>query len=243
MVEPLLRKGLTTRARLLALEMQTEDLKGKSAQNRAMIAKSKQAITEAAMNVANQQNDFATRIADEWQQVRTRINDLSEKVKTAKDVMERTVIAAPSAGIVTGLKVHTEGGVIGAGEPIMDIVPQDEPLVVEVHVQPSDIDVVKPGLEARLIFPAYKTGRLPLFYGTVTQVSADAFPDTQGLQKVSYYLARVEVDAEQLQHSENPVTLYPGMQAEAYIKTGSRSFFTYLFAPLTDSMNHAFTEE
>jgi len=242
-VRPLLKQHLVTRARLLALEMQTEELKGKRGQNQALIAKAEQAITEVEMNVVNQENEFATRIAEEWQQLRTRINDLNEQVRAVTDVMERTVIVAPSEGIVTGLKLHTEGGVISPGGPILDIIPQDDQLIVEVHVQPADIDVVKPGLEARIMFPAYRAGRMPLFSGIVTQVSADAFAETQGLQRVSYYVARVEVDAEQLRQLQKPVTLYPGMQAEVYINTGSRSFFAYLLSPLTDSLNRAFSEE
>jgi HlyD family type I secretion membrane fusion protein len=242
-VKPLLRQGLATRPRLLALERQAEEVKGVRGQNRALIAKAEQTITEIEMGVVNQQNEFATQIAQEWQELRTRLGDLHEKLRAASDVMERTVIAAPSEGVVTGLKVFTEGGVIAPGAVILDIVPQSDRLVVEVHVQPTDIDVVKPGLESRILFPAYKAGRLPLLSGKVTHVSADAFSEMQGLQKLSFYLARVEVDSEKLRRQGQPINLYPGMPAEVIIKTGSRSFFGYLFSPLTDSLDRAFKEE
>jgi HlyD family type I secretion membrane fusion protein len=158
--------------------------------------------------------------------------------------MERTVVLAPTEGIINGLKFHTVGGVVAPGAPILDIVPQSDLLVLEVQVKPTDIDVVKPGLESRIIFPAYKSRRMPMFMGKVTKVSADAFTEQQGMQTISYYTARVEVDGTQVKSLEHSgVNLYPGMPADVYIRTGSRSFLGYLLEPLTDSMDKAFKEE
>lgn len=242
-VRPLVKEGLATKPRLLALERQSEELLGSRGQNMALIAKAEQGITQAKMDIINQKNDFTTQLAEEYRDVRAKLNDYAEKLRAASDVVERTTVLAPSEGIVNGLKFHTIGGVIAPGTPIMDIVPQSDRLVLEIRIQPTDIDVVKPGLESRVIFPAYKARRMPLFTGKVTQVSADAFNEQQGLQTISYYTARVEVDGDQLHTLEKGVNLYPGMPADVYIHTGSRSFIAYLLAPLTDSMEHAFKEE
>jgi HlyD family secretion protein len=242
-IRPLVKEGLATKPRLLALERQAEELHGIRGQNIALIAKAKQVISGAEMDVINQINDFATRNAEELRDVRARIADSEEKLRAVTDVMERTVVLAPTEGIVTGLKFHTIGGVVAPGAPILDIVPQNDLLVLEVQIKPIDIDVVKSGLDARIIFSAYKSRRMPLFYGKVTKVSADAFTEQQGVQAVSYYTARVEVDGEQLKHLGTPMNLYPGMPADVYIRTGSRSFLGYLFEPITDSMDRAFKEE
>ncbi|MEK6745473.1 MAG: HlyD family type I secretion periplasmic adaptor subunit [Pseudomonadota bacterium] len=242
-VKELYKDGMATKPRLLELQRKAEELKGNIGQYGAQIAKAEQSITESQMDVINLENDFAGKLAEELRDVRSKINDYDEKLRAATDVMTRTVIISPSEGIVTGLKHHTIGGVIAAGAPIMDITPQGDKLVAEVHVQPTDIDVVEAGMQARIVLSAYKSRRMPILTGKVTQVSADAFNEQQGIQTVSYYTARVEVDAKELAALDSAVKLSPGMPLEVYINTGSRSFFSYMLAPITDSLNKAFKED
>ena len=121
-------------------------------------------------------------------------------------------------------KQHDGTGVVIPGAPILDIVPQNEQLVLEVKIQPTDFDVVKPGLGSRVVFPAYKACWMPLFTGTVTQVSADAFTEQEGSHSVSYYTTKVEVDAKRIAQLDRPINLYRGMPADVFITTGTRSF-------------------
>lgn len=242
-IEGLYKKGMATKPRLLDLQRRAEELKGNSGQYQAQIAKAEQTTTEAEMDIINLQNEFSTKLAEELRDTRSKISDYEEKLRAATDVMQRTIITSPSEGIVTGLKFHTVGGVIMAGAPIMDITPQSDKLIVEVHVQPTDIDVVEIGMDSRIVFSAYKSRKMPMLTGKVTQVSADAFTEQQGIQNVSYYTARVEVDSEELKALDNKVKLYPGMPVDVFIRTGSRSFFSYLLAPLTDSLERAFKED
>ncbi len=242
-VKELYKDGMATKPRLLELQRKAEELKGNIGQYAAQMAKAEQTITESQMDVINLENDFASKLAEELRDVRSKIADYEEKLRAATDVMARTVITSPSEGIVTGLKLHTIGGVIAAGAPLMDITPQGDKLVAEVHVQPTDIDVVESGLNARIVFSAYKSRRMPILTGKVTQVSADAFNEQQGVQNVSYYTARVEVDAKELAALDDKIKLSPGMPVEVFINTGSRSFFSYMLAPLTDSLHRAFKEE
>ncbi len=242
-VQKLLKQGLSTKPRLLSLQRQGEGLLGSEGEYAALIAKAEQSMTEMDMEVINLENEFSNYIAEEFEKVASRINDLEKKLDAASDVMTRTVVAAPSEGRVTGLKFHTVGGVVAPGAAILDIVPQDDQLVLEVRVEPTDIDVVHTGLQSRVTFPALKSRRLPVLTGEVVQVSADAFSEQQGLHNVSYYTARVEVDSKQLDRLGAGIKLYPGMPADVFINTGSRSFVSYLFAPLTDSMNRAFKED
>ena len=122
----------------------------------------------------------------------------------------------------------------------MDIVPERESLVVEAQVSPLDIDRVRTGLPARLRFSGFKRNRVPEVLGTVTSVSADRIenPTTRS----SYYLARVELDASQLELLDG-VELIPGMPVEAMINTGSRTFLGYLWEPVSESVVRSFRED
>ena len=123
----------------------------------------------------------------------------------------------------------------------MDIIPQDDKLIVEARVNPQDIDVVRAGLTARVRLSAYKARQVPLILGNVINVSADSFVDEH--TGAPYYNARIEISAEAMQEVGDDIKLYPGMPTEVLIITGSRSFLSYLFTPITESFNRAFREE
>jgi multidrug efflux pump subunit AcrA (membrane-fusion protein) len=161
------------------------------------------------------------------------------QLEAARDVIARSVIRAPIAGIVVGLRVHTTGGVIRPGDPLLSLVPLDEPLVVEVRVNPNDIDIVHKDLVARVRLTPLNARSVPPLEGRVVWISADAMTDEKS--GASYYLARVEITARD--GLPEDVVLYPGMPAEVMIPTGERTFFDYLMAPITRSFRHAFREQ
>lgn len=241
-MQRLVSKGYAAKPQLLALQRRQQELEGNRGQYLAGIAKARQSITETNMQIVDMGNEFDTQNTTEMKEVQAQLADYEERLRATSDVVARTSITSPYEGIVTGLKYHTVGGVITPGSPIMDIVPQQEKLVVEAQVNPSDIDVVEPGLSTRVSFSAYKTRSLPRLGGKVTHVSADAFT-TQEAVPQSYYTARVEVDNEELSRLDEKVKLYPGMPIEVFINTGSRSFLGYLFAPITQSLHRAFRED
>ncbi len=243
MVQNMYNKGYDTRPHLLEVERHHNELKGNRGQYESQVAKVKQNIAETRMSIIDQQNEYQTKVGQELKDVQAQIADLETKLRAAKDVVDRTKLTAPVSGIVMGLKYHTPGGVIAPGTPIMDIVPQNDQLVIEVRVKPTDIANIHTGLDARVIFTAYKMRSTPKVPGKVTQVSADIFTDDRAAQPSSYYLAQVEVDKKFLEHMQKHIELYPGMPADVMIKTGSRSFLGYLFGPITDSMHSAFREE
>lgn len=241
-VREMVRKGLAPKPRLLSLQRERERLIGDKGQYTASIAKSSQAMNEIDVQLLNLANEFQTQTADDLKNTHGKVLDLQEKLRAASDVVTRTVITSPTEGIITGLKFHTEGGVIAPGTAILDIIPQNEQLVLEAKINPLDIDVVTSGLEARIIFSAYKSRNLPQLHGKVTKVSADSFTESQAMGDMSYYKAQITVDPKELTRVASTIKLYPGMPVEVYIKTGSRSFLGYLFAPLTDSLRKAFKE-
>lgn len=242
-IQTLVDKGYSTRTYLLGVQRNEKELEGNLGLYDSEIAKIHQSITETEITITNQKNEYETAISDGLHDAQAQISDLTDKLRASQDIVNRAVITAPTNGVVNALKYHTIGGIIEHGMPIMDIVPQDDQLIIEARVKPSDIDIVRGGLDARIMFTAYKAGTTPKVDGKVIQVSADRITDNQMNPPDSYYLARVEVDKKFLSKMAKSVELYPGMPTDVLIKTGSRSFLSYLFSPIIDSMHRAFREE
>lgn len=239
-VQYLLRSGNAPKTRLLALQRRKAEIEGQRGERQALIARAEQRINEAKIEMYNLKTSFLNEVVQELKDTQVQISDLEEQLRAAEDVMRRVVIRAPITGQVTGLTVFTVGGVIAPGEPIMDIVPKDDKLVVEARIKPEDIDVVQVGLRARVRLLAYKVRSVPPVEGEVVTVSADRFQNEQTGE--AYFLARIEIDDAQLDKLEG-VELSPGMPAEVLVVTGARSLMAYLFSPITDSFNRAFREE
>ena len=242
-VEELYKKGYATETRLLALKRNRSEMAGNQGQYQAQAAKMEQGITETDMAVINQQKDFETKTLQELHDTQLKVAELQDKLRAAEDVEGRTVITAPTEGIVTGLKYHTAGGVIPPGSPVMDIVPQNDSLIVEAHVRPVDIATIQTGMNARISFASYKSRTTPRVPGKVTQISADVFTDEHSSPPASYYTARIEVDKDFLHRLAKPIELRPGLPVDVMISTGSRSFLSYLLKPVADSMHSAFREQ
>jgi membrane fusion protein, type I secretion system len=238
-VKELVDKGLERRPRLLNLERQTAEIEGKRGEYLASIARANQSIAEVDLQILALRNDTLNEVANDLRDVQKKISDLQEQMRTASDILSRLEIRAPKSGVVVDLKVHTTGGVVAPGEPLMYIVPRDDLLVVEAQVRPDDIDNVYAGLEAQVRLTAYRQKVTPTFKGTVVRVSADLFTDQRTGAK--YYTAIVRLDDESLRNAPE-VSLAQGMPAEVMILTGARSAIGYAIAPIRDSFRRAFRE-
>lgn len=239
-IRKLVAKQLSPKSRLLALERRAAEIKGEKGRNEALISRAKQSINEAKIEMYNLKTEFLNGIVTELRETQTKLSDLSEQLRTAEDVARRVEIRAPIAGEVTGLAVHTVGGVIAPNEPLLNIIPFDDKLIVEAKVRPTDIDVVRAGLKARVRLSAFKTRNVPPVEGIVETISADRFEDKRTGE--IYFLARIAIDEKQLDKLDN-VELSPGMPAEALIVTGSRTLIAYLISPIRDSFNRSFREQ
>ena len=238
-VKDLVNRGMEKKPRLLALQRAWAELEGSRGENVAQIARAKQNIAGTELEIIQLRRTRLDQVTTDLHEVQTQINDLRERMLAASDVLKRIDIRAPQAGTVVGLKFHTAGGVIQAGEPILDLVPQEEKLIVEARLRPDDIDDVHPGLLAQVRLTAFKQRVTPSVDGKVTLVSADRLRDQRTGEP--YFTAQVEIDPASL--STLPKTgLYPGMPADVVIVTGKRSAFDYMISPFTDAMQHAFRE-
>ena len=238
-VQELYEKGLERLPRLLALQRAKAEIQGSRAGNRAQIARNEQRIGETEIQLLTMREQQREKVNEELASVRTALAELRSQVSSRADVLDRTLITAPISGTVMNLQVTTEAGVIGSGQPILDIVPQQGKLIIDAQIKPTDIDNVEPGMKARVLLTAYRQRNLPQIFGVLRSVSADRLIEDHSGE--AYFLAKVEVDAENLVKLKD-VRMIAGMPAEVMILKRERTFFDYLLEPLKDSLDKSFRE-
>ncbi|MFC3282384.1 HlyD family type I secretion periplasmic adaptor subunit [Litchfieldella rifensis] len=233
----LFEKGMGDKQRLRELERRILQYRGEIAQHRAEIARLASQASENELRKQVRVQEFQQDIGEQLRQVQGRIADAEERITALNDEVRRTAVTAPVAGTVVGLQVHTRGAVIESGDPIMDIVPSGEGFVVEARIADRDIDNIYPGQSAEIRFSAFNQQRSDVIEGEVVHVSADSFEDEA--TGAGYYKARVKVvDAKQMALPRDR-QLLAGMPAEVMIRTGERTFASYLVKPVADMLARA----
>jgi HlyD family secretion protein len=239
-VATLVSKGLERRPRLLNLQREMADIEGRRGEIVAQISRAGQVINESQATHLKLENDRQNEIAQSLREAQSQIFQIRERLQSADDQLLRTAVKAPEDGVVTDLRIHTPGGVVGAGAPLMDLVPRQDRLIVTARVRPEDIDVVRPGLSADVNLLPYNQRRVPRLKGTVTHVSADRLLDKRTDQP--YYAAKIRVQDPRIAEIDG-IRIIPGMPAQVFIKTGRGTVALYALKPLLDSFNNAFYED
>ncbi|KAA0697172.1 HlyD family type I secretion periplasmic adaptor subunit [Neorhizobium sp. P12A] len=233
-------KGLERKSRLLNLQRERADLDGQQGEVEAQISRAYQVISGSQADLAKLESDRLSEVAQGMRDTESQIMQLRERLRAIDDQLSRTDIRAPADGVIMNLRIHTAGGVIGAGEPLVDLMPGADRLIVSAHVRPEDINLVHAGLEAQVHLLPYNQRRVPLLKGRVEYVSADRLTDAQTGQP--YFAVTIRVTDERLAKMSD-VELIPGMPAQTLIETGKSSVAFYAVRPLLDSFNRAFRED
>ena len=165
--------------------------------------------------------------------------EFTERRVAARDVLQRIELRAPTSGVVHQLAAHTIGGVIRAGDAIMEVVPDSDDLQIEARLQPNDIDQVRKGQQAYVRFSAFNQRLTPQLIGQVSYVSPDTTRDQQ--TNASYFTVRVILPEDERRRLAG-LQLVSGMPAEVFMQTGSRTMLSYLFKPIIDQLQRAFVE-
>lgn len=237
----LFKEGLGDNQRLRELERQALQFKGDVAQSRSKIAELKSQISENKVQKQVKLQEFQKEVGEQLREAQGNIADAEERITALSDQVKRTTVTAPVSGTVVGLKVHTVGAVIKPGEPIMEIVPSGDDFIVEARVPDRDIDNIYPGQYAEIRFSAFNQRLSNVIDGEVTNVSADSFEDEATGAK--YYKARVKVTEDGKREMTENMQLLAGMPAEVMIRTGERTFASYMIKPVTDMLARAMREE
>jgi len=239
-IRQLAEKGFATRTQLVEIENNWSDLVGDMGEFKAQKAAAEQQKAEAEINLASIEMEWQSDIATEIQEAQLALNDVTQRIRASEDVLNRREVKAPQDGIVANIQIRTPGGVISPAEPIMDIIPENEPLLIEAMINRQDIDSVHVGSKAQIKLTAYSQRRLEPLDGEVRYVAADQTVDEK--RDSSYYIVRAAINPDALAKRDD-IEIRPGMPADILILKSPRRAIDYLIDPITESMSRAFRED
>ena len=226
---PLVESGYVQKTRLIPLERSVADLRGRSEAARGQIAEARMQVSALTNAMAQARGQYQQRAADELKEASARLREIEDRLRPSQDQVERQIVRAPVDGVVMALRVSAPGTAVGPREPLLEIVPANESLVVELRVDPHDIDYVRQGGAAEVRLSAFDARTTKLLPATVTAVSPDAVTDPATQR--AWYVAQVEVPTRELDRHPQ-LRLQAGMPAEVFVTTPPRSLLEYLLQPV-----------
>ncbi len=238
-VKPLFDKGFVNLQRIGPLERENVRIRGELIGLKSQIAKLKSAKAEAEARLSQVDKEYTQQAAEELQKVQAGLAEQTEARKSIGDRLARLEIRAPASGLIHAMAVHTEGGVIPAGSTLLQIIPEDRKMLIEAKIAPGDIDKVRAGQPASVRFSSFDSHVTPRLDGVVRSVSAAEIADKDGK---TFFVTQVEVPPAELMKLQTGHRLVPGMPAEVYLETQSRSILSYFLKPLTDMLANTFRE-
>ncbi|GJH17798.1 hypothetical protein CBA19CS22_14670 [Caballeronia novacaledonica] len=239
--EQLRTEGYVTETKMMELRRAAADYQSRQQSDTAELIRSRQRQTDLTLKIASLRNDYVKSADTQLKECKEKTGQIEEQLRPARDMDARTRIVAPVAGEVVGLRVHTIGEAIGPRDPILDLVPSGTPLIVEAKIKPDYVREIAIGSEADVRLTAYNPRTSPVLEGKVAYLSADSLADRDNHQQ--FYVARVEISAQALARAnrlaKEPVVLGPGLRAEVFIRTRTRSAFDYLLEPIRDGIQRS----
>ena len=242
--DALAREGYAERQRVRDMERNLAINEGQRDALQNDIASTDVEISAAQLKILQLEKDLQREVAKELSEVQAEIFALREKMRGLEDTYRRTAILAPEEGRVLGLTAHTQGEVLKPGAHILDVVPGEENLIVEAKFSPQDVDQLRVGQMADVRFTAFRQRDMPRVEGKLATLSADRLMEDVSGAKQPYYLGRVMISPKGLQDLQKlKLDLVAGMPAEVLVKTGQRTFWHYLTAPLSDMLVRSLKED
>ncbi len=241
--DALFKEQLVDKLKLRDMQRQKLATDGEIANAKADIAKAMAQIGEMRAQIISEQQKFDTEVVGLLSKTQGELADLRSRIKALKDTLSRTRINAPVDGVVANLQVHTIGGVIAPGNPLLEIVPNGDALIIEGKVAANEVTNVRNGLQAEIRFPNFAHVKsLNIVKGEVIYVAADAIMEekTQAL----YYPVKIRVTPEGMAElSKNQLKIQSGMPTDTMIVIASRTFMDYMIKPLKDMFSKGFNEQ
>ena len=239
MTKPMVAKGVRSRIEFLKLLREQNDVEDKFNATKESIPRLKAAIKEIDNQIKEQKYKFQSDARTKLSEAMREYEALRATSTALQDQVSRTIVHAPINGIVQHIFVNTIGGVIKPGEDIMEIVPTDETLLVEVKIKPKDIAFIYYGQKAIVKFTAYDFSIYGGMHGKVVLISPDTVKDEKGNV---FYTVRIKTDKNALVHNGEELKIIPGMTVNADIITGKKSVLDYILKPILKTKQYMFTE-
>lgn len=240
MMEPLAQRGLVAQTAFLDVQREVSDLSGQIAAGAESIARIEAALKEAKLQVDQATLQFRQDALAELTVGLAQLASGQQQLRGAEDRVRRTDIRSPVDGVVNNVDINTIGGVVAAGEKLLDIVPISDVLLVEARLRPADVAFIIPGQEARIKLTAYDYSIYGGLTGKVTNVSADSMVDPNTQE--TYYLVQIQADTAVLEYRGRELPVLPGMVTSVDILTGKRTILQYLLKPINKVQQEAFSE-
>lgn len=233
------RKLITT-AMLNDKKLQLMELQSRIAESDASLAENSQRKTQLELSVTNRRNDYFRSVSVEIQETQTAISGFQQQIVSAQDVVSKAAIRSPQDGIVANIRIRTPGSAVISGSPILDIVPDNQPMLIEGTARAMDIDQMRVGQKAEIKLSAFGAAEQKPLIGRVTYIAPDSTVD-QRTGDVTFAF-KAKIDEAELKAQPN-LFLYPGMTADVYVVTGDRTALAYLTEPFRRSFSRAFREQ
>jgi HlyD family secretion protein len=234
------KRKLITTAMLNDKKLQLVELETRIAESEAALAENSQRKTQLELSLTNRRNEYFRDVSENLQQTQAEISSVRQQIIAAEDVVEKAALRAPQDGIVGNIRVRTPGSAVIAGQPVLDIVPANQPMVIEGHARAIDIDQIRLGQAAEIRLSSFGAAELQPLIGHVTYIAPDSNVNEQTGEVT--FAFRAKIDDGELKKQPN-LFLYPGMSAEVYIVTGDRTALAYLAEPIKKSFYRAFREQ
>lgn len=240
-IRSLAAQGYAPLTRVRALERQAAELDGQQGQLRAQIAATQEQIGEARLQTLAVGTGMNEDVAEQLRNIEVQLNELQPRLVSTRAQIARNQVRAPVSGQVVGLTAFTTGGVIQAGQTLMEIVPADASQIIVAEVSPADVDNLTIGLDTEVKFPGLREGNPPILHGRVTRISADSFTQENGAR---YFRAEIVVpESELAKLGRLASTIRPGSPVEVVVLLRKRTALTYLFEPLRQSLWRSGSEQ
>jgi HlyD family secretion protein len=233
-------RQLVTINRLNEMERTAVQMKGSKAALESNIAEARAHISEANEQILNVDKQIRSDAGTQLAEVVGQLNDQQVRVATTSDTVDRSEIRAPQSGVVDKIAYTTIGSAVPATQPLLQIVPDRDNMIVEARIRPQDVDQVRVGQSARVTFSGFNRQTTPDVPGKLIFVSPDLTTDQRTGQ--SYYRIKVRLDAGALARAPQ-IALKAGMPAETFVETGNRSILSFLIKPLLDQLRYSMRSE
>ena len=243
-VQQLANQGLVPLTRLRSLQRESASLAGNIGQYTAEIGRARESMNQVSFRLSSLDRDRTAEVASQLREVEARLTETAPRVAAYTDQLQRTAVRSPTAGRVVGLTIFNAGAVVAPGQRLMDIVPDRDTLIIEARVSPADADDVRPGQRTEIKITAFPGRELPVLFGEVQDISADALTDEATHQP--YFRVYVAVPPSQLdiiRQYQGAGALRPGLPAEVVIPLRERTALDYLFEPFRHALWRSFREQ
>ena len=239
MMKPMIAQGVKSKVAFMKLQREQSTIQEEYSSAKNSIPRIKASISEVKNNIEEAKEEFKNQAKKELNEVTAEVMRVRKSAEALGDQVDRTMVRSPSRGIIQKLFLHTVGGVVKPGEDLVEIVPTDDSLWLEVKIKPSDIAFVYPAQKTIVKVSAYDFAIYGSLNGEVVHISADT---TEDKKENAFYTIHIKTDKTYLGTKEKPLKIIPGMMVNVDILTGKKSVMDYILKPILKAKQYTFTE-